>query len=208
MDVIESLDVDSAHSSADYWLSPPEFGTANAAYEAGWELNRDIVVGEPDARYDPRDVFDLRGPLPAPNDDCPALPARVLPWGGARVIVETLNFRSGPSLYSKVLVGMGQGSTLRIQTSTMCTGGFRWWYGFVNPGDGGLFLQGWVAESDANNYFIEPAEVVGYGEVVRRPTAVPTQAPTETPRPIVAQPTNPPAPTAKPTATPTDPTPG
>ena len=213
LEAIQSMEVESTHDASYYWLSPLTFGETNAAYVANWELNRDIAVGEPSTRYAPGDPFNLDLPIAGGDVTCPALPTRLIPFGGARVIVEALNMRYGAHLNAPISGAMGFGSLFRPH-NTICNEGYRWWWSSVQHAAEGWYYIGWVAEADANNYFVEPAVFEGEGRLVPRPTAEPTVAPTATPLPFVAQPTNPPAATARPTKaptvtpTPTDPIPG
>lgn len=213
VEAIQALDVESTHDASYYWLSPLTFGKSNAAYVADWELNRDIAIGETGTRYAPGDPFNLDLPIAGGDVTCPALPTRLIPLGGARVIVEALNMRYGAHLSAQISGAMGFGSLFRVQNTT-CNEGYRWWWGSVQHAGEGWYYIGWVAEADANNYFVEPAVFEGEGRLVPRPTVEPTTAPTSTPLPFVAQPTNLPAATARPTKeptvtpTPTDPIPG
>ena len=66
-----------------------------------------------------------------------------------------LNVRAAPSLQADVIVQLNPGLTMRIIGGPTCEAGYVWWQ--VSLEDGRI---GWVAEGEAELYYIEPLDLV------------------------------------------------
>ncbi len=90
-------------------------------------------------------------PTPPPVVDCSLLPAqRVSIGSNARVVstLASLNLRATPN--GAILTQLGSLETFGINGGPICQDGFYWWQ--INASG----QVGWVAESSATGYFIEP----------------------------------------------------
>ncbi len=66
-----------------------------------------------------------------------------------------LNVRIQPSLQAEVLARLDPGTTTLIVSGPVCEASYLWWQVLLDDGS-----QGWVAEGDADTYYIEPFGVV------------------------------------------------
>ncbi len=66
-----------------------------------------------------------------------------------------LNVRAQPALQGDVMAQLAPGATLMVTDGPVCAAGHLWWQVLLEDG-----TLGWVAEGDAETYYIEPLDTV------------------------------------------------
>lgn len=116
-------------------------------------------------------VFDTPDNVQAPQQTCGTAPTPRLTVGqGARVTFTNgvpLNVRANPA--GTLMTQLAEGTGVMVVEGPVCAEGYFWWrLEFASPGD---IAGGWVAEGDADEYYIEPMGIV------QQPQFAPTELP-------------------------------
>src|SRR5579871_3021959 len=97
-------------------------------------------------------------PVIAQQKNCPGAPPSQLTPGGMGQVSSTpagqvaipVRVRQAPGRSGKVIGQINDGTTFQVIEGPTCADNYAWWHINANG------LDGWAAEGDANNYFLDP----------------------------------------------------
>src|SRR5262245_2430589 len=123
-----------------------------------------------------------QSPAIAQQKNCPGAPPSRLTVGGfgqvtitpAGQVAVPVRVRDAAGRGGRVIGQITDGTSFQVKEGPVCKDGFAWWHIATES------IDGWVAEGDANGYYVEPTEGANQG------SAASTPKPQTGPTPILA----------------------
>ncbi len=122
----------------------------------------------------------------AQQKNCPGAPVSRLTAGGYGQVTLTppgevsvpVRVRETPGKTGKIVGQLSDGMSFQVKEGPTCKDNYAWWHVTTET------LDGWLAEGDANSYYVEPTGGADQNAVA--PTITPAQGPTPTLPPVTA----------------------
>ena len=117
------------------------------------------------ATFVPQEVGDAAVPTPIATpttpriQDCPSSPvSRLIVQERGKVTEddETLNLRRNPGTSSEVVRRIEPGAVFTVLDGPTCAGEYTWFRIRYKDVEDDLFFEGWIAEGDFEQYYVEP----------------------------------------------------